>query len=834
MELTAQALERKESEGPAGFERFCAEHPEEAPELCARLAALDAFGLSGAGPGGGFPARLGRFRILRVLGSGGMGVVYLARDEVLGRDLALKTLPPELGGSTRTKERFAREVRAIARLRHPGIVPIYDLHEEGGIPFFSMEYVPGPTLAAVLERLRAQEIAPAALAATDLCAALEEAGAARPERLGRSYVEAACRIAVEVARALDHAHRAGVVHRDVKPSNVILAPDGRARLFDFGLARMTTDERLTLSGDFVGTCPYMPPEVVLGTAEDPDARGDVYSLGATLYELLALRPPFVGRSSQHVLRQIASREPAPLRRLQPQAPADLETIVATALEKDRSRRYASAAELAEDLERLLDLRPIRARPPGPWTRTHRFVRRNPARAAAIGLAALLAVGTPVGLAIANHALAREGERARDAGQASERMLGFLVALLSLGDVEELGPDVTARRLVEEGSDWLLEGTQLADQPLVRARLMSTLGSILVLMSDLERAEALLSAALAIQEPLLGERDGEVARTLNRLGVLRRSQGRHGEAEALHRRALAVARGAGGDEHAEAGIALGNLASLWLARGRLDEAEEALSGLVARSEERETAPRELALLRAHLGDVLLLRDRPEEAEASFRAALAGLEALPRSEVFQALCHLGLGQVELRRGALDAAEEEHREAVDLYVRRLGESALYTAIGLRRLAQVQMQRGAKAPAEATFRRSLESARTALGDDHPEVGYAHWFLAWPLGERGGWQEAEPHLREARRILSRPEAAVLEQDAPSVRLALGECLIALARYAEAEDELLAARADLAVLAEVPADLRRRLLELLIRLYEAQSLPERARPYRDELAALEG
>jgi serine/threonine protein kinase/Flp pilus assembly protein TadD len=326
---------------------------------------------------------LGDFRVLREIGRGGMGVVYEAEQLSLGRRVALKVLPLGATLDPRHLLRFQNEARAAASLHHEHIVPIHAVGCAGGVHFFAMQLIDGQTLAAAVRELRRRH-------GKEPAASPETRGAAPTDTLqgglsgersitSPGYFRTVARLGIEAAEALEHAHQLGIVHRDIKPSNLLL--DGRGKLWvtDFGLARLPGDPGLTQTGDLVGTLRYMSPEQARARGGIVDHRTDVYSLGATLYELLTLEPVFAGQDRQELLRQIALEEPRPPRRLNRAIPAELETIVLKALEKDPHDRYATARELAEDLRRFLEDRPIRARRPSwgkvvaKWARRHRAV-----------------------------------------------------------------------------------------------------------------------------------------------------------------------------------------------------------------------------------------------------------------------------------------------------------------------------------------------------------------------------------------------------------------------------------------------------------------------------
>ncbi|MFO1078264.1 MAG: serine/threonine-protein kinase [Planctomycetota bacterium] len=391
-DLLAQCIDRIAEVGRvSAAETVLAAHPEHAAVLRDRLGKLLRAGLLpvAAEPApAGHPERLGDFLLVRQLGRGGMGVVYLARQESLGRDVALKLVHPELLYFPGARERFRREVEAVARLQDPGIVPIYTVGEDDGVPYFAMEYVGGATLADILGDLHRRQ--PGSLTGDELhrlvAARAGRDGDAATELFAGTWVEVGCRIVRRMALAAHHAHERGVLHRDIKPSNAMLTPDGRVLLLDFGLAAADGTSSLTRSGAVVGTLHYMAPEQLRGEAMD--ARTDVYALGATLYELLALETPHRADTADGLRHAILHGAIAPLRARDHGVPRDVETIVRRALDLEPARRYASAAALAEDLERFLQRRPVLARRAGPALRARRWMQRHPAWATAVLLIVL--------------------------------------------------------------------------------------------------------------------------------------------------------------------------------------------------------------------------------------------------------------------------------------------------------------------------------------------------------------------------------------------------------------------------------------------------------------
>lgn len=421
--LVAECVERYEEEGEGAVDALCGKHPEQADALRRRVAVLGRMGLLETGSGAEgrpLPERLGDFRLLRRLGGGGMGVVYLAEQEPLGRRVALKLVRPEQLFFLGARKRFQREAEAAARLQHPGIVPVYTVGEENGIPYFAMELVEGCTLAEVIRTLNGR--GPEILAGKDLAQAIARctpgaaeisSDAADGHIFSGTWMEACLRMIRQAAEALDHAHRRGVIHRDVKPSNLMVTPNGRVMLLDFGLAQAEGLTRLTRTGSQLGSLPYMSPEQVRGEAAALDLRVDVYSLGVTLYELLTLRLPYPASSVEAMRRKILNGRPEPVRRRAPSISRDAETVCLTAMEADPARRYGSAADMARDLGCVLERRPIEARRPGIGLRARRWVQRHPAAMLALVMGAVLAVGGPAMFALQEHAAKQRVEAERD-------------------------------------------------------------------------------------------------------------------------------------------------------------------------------------------------------------------------------------------------------------------------------------------------------------------------------------------------------------------------------------------------------------------------------------
>jgi serine/threonine protein kinase len=466
-ELLGIELEYRAGEGPTE-----AEYRQRFPDHAGVIASA-----WGDTPGAAHPARPGSaltvpgYEIVRELGRGGMGVVYEARQLSLNRRVALKVLGAGLGLTPNAVQRFHREAEAAARLHHTNIVPVYATGEQDGTHFYAMELIDGPSLDAVIRQLREDKRddtrteLPADMAATGPY--VPGNPTPPPSSSGSSgsssdrFDRAAAMIG-NVADALHHAHQQGVIHRDIKPSNLLLSSDGRLSVTDFGLARMLEQPGMTVTGEFVGTPAYTSPEQVTAGRIPVDHRTDIYSLGATLYELLTLRPPFVAEGRDKLLAMVVQKDPPAPRSLEPKVPRDLETICLKCLEKDPDRRYQSGKELADDLRRYLNRFAIRARRAGPLARAGKWVKRNPV-VSLFAVALLLALGAAGAFAWRAHEaehqrLAEEHKREQEALTEKRRAVierGMTAALAAdlataekaVADAEVLGASAGEVRLL---------------------------------------------------------------------------------------------------------------------------------------------------------------------------------------------------------------------------------------------------------------------------------------------------------------------------------------------------------------------------------------------------
>ncbi len=429
--------------------------------------------------------QIGDFRLVKEVGRGGMGVVYEAEQISLRRRVALKVLPFASSIDPRRLKRFQTEAMAAAHLQHEAIVPVHAVGCERGVHYYAMPFIEGQSLAGLIHELKRLRIGPdrRRSAAPSQRLAADETDVANPMhgtpgfRAGemaslaattlshewssesRRYFDRIVVLGRQAALALEHAHQAGVVHRDIKPSNLLLDLRGQLWVTDFGLAQVTGDVGLTMTGELLGTLRYASPEQLLARRGIVDHRSDIYSLGATIYELLTLRPLFQGRDRNELLRQIADDEPTPPHALDPSVPADLETIVLKAIRKEPGERYATAQELADDLGRFLDHRPIVARRPTPAERLRTWARRHPSIVTAgMVVLILLSAASLVSTVLIRREQARtwtEQQRAeaayrRERQRAEEAETRFRLARRSVDELIQVSEEELAHRPGMEG------------------------------------------------------------------------------------------------------------------------------------------------------------------------------------------------------------------------------------------------------------------------------------------------------------------------------------------------------------------------------------------------
>lgn len=648
---------------------------------------------------------LGDYELLGEIARGGMGVVYRARQRSLGREVAVKLLRTGAGAGAEEIRRFRAEAAAAAALDHPHLVPIYEIGEHDGQPFYVMRLVEGRDLGA----LTREDPLP-------------------PRR--------AAEIVATVAEAVQHAHDRGLLHRDLKPSNVLLDAAGQPHVTDFGFARwLDAVGSFTLSGQVLGTPGYLAPEQAAGRRELTGAC-DVYGLGALLYHLLTARAPFVGESPVAVLRQSLEAEPPSPRLLNPTVPRDLETITLKALAKEPRARYASPRALAEDLRRFGRGEPVRARPVGRLRRVARWARRRP------WPAALLAVIAVLGLVVAAVFL-HAGWRVDRQRRQAEAVKRFLTELLAAPDPSRDGREVRVSDLLARAAGRAT--TDLAGQPLVLAEVQATLGFTYYQLSLYPEAEPLLRSALALYTQHLGAQSVPTAEVHTRLGALLNWAGRPAEGIAELERAVALLRRHQPGARLELATALAELGSARMVAGDTEAARPVL-------EEAETLCRRLGAagdsVRAGvLGDLStlygLLGQRRRSIEYN-EQAIALNRRLPDGRMNLATSLSNQADWYLREDDFDRALAAARESLTLREALFGAESSPVAFAHARLAQIHLAASNVTAALEHSQRGTALARAALAPGHRDLQFHLRQEGLALLYAGRLEEAVAVLREA------------------------------------------------------------------------------------------
>jgi eukaryotic-like serine/threonine-protein kinase len=707
------------------------------------------------------PTAIGPYKVLGILGEGGMGVVYLAEQVTpVRRRVALKILKP--GMDTRqVVARFQSERQALAVMDHPNIAKVLDSGvTEEGRPYFVMELVHGTPITSYADTHR--------LTTT--------------ERL---------RLFMDVCAAVQHAHHKGVIHRDIKPTNVMVAvQDERpvVKVIDFGIAKavglgLTASTLVTRTGQMLGTPEYMSPEQAEMSELDVDTRTDIYSLGVMLYELLVGVLPFDLSAKPdyvvaHTLREHEVPRPsvrltslgnalptvARYRRTNPdtlrrEVRGDLDWIILKAMEKDRTRRYDTARGLANDIRRHLEDEPVRARPLSARDRIGKFVRRNrtPVLAGAVALAAVLAGSAATTLGFL-HARA-EQHRAEQAALTAEQVTDFMVELFR---VSNPGEDVSARELLDRGVE-RVPGA-LSDQPAVQARLLRAMGDVYRNLGLYQTAGPLLEQAVAIQEGRGRDGEAELARALRSLGILYRRQGRNAEAEAVLKRAVDLGR-ARPAETLELASTKRSLALVYQVLGRYGEAEPLLRDALAVQERQlPSDDPDLAITISNLAAMHLLQRRPDLAEPYQRRSLAITERQygPNHPNVGAEL-INLGELYTQLGRMSDAWAAFSRALGILTRATDSDHPHPYMGLTLLglAEVNWARGEYDEAEAQLLRSLEISEQTVGREHASVAHTLRWLGNVYRDQGRTDDADEAYGRALRILeatmATPDASVRE-----------------------------------------------------------------------------
>jgi tetratricopeptide (TPR) repeat protein len=754
------------------------------------------FGRSNGGTAGlAAGRRVGPYGVVREIGRGGMGAVYLAlrADEEYEKEVALKVVGQ--GTAAEIVRRFRTERQILARLDHPNIAKLLDGGTtEDGRPYFVMELVAGQPI-------------------DEACAAR---GLSIRQRLS---------LFREVCAAVHFAHQNLVVHRDLKPGNILVTTEGIPMLLDFGIAKLLDPERSDPALSELGLRPmtlqYASPEQV---REEPiTTASDVYSLGVILHLLLTGRSPYgVATEDRKALERsiLEGRIEKPSVAVERRDEArllegDLDTIVARALHLEPAKRYASAEQLATDVERYLAGWPVLARPDTPGYRFGKFVRRHRAGVAAAAAGMLLVVGFSITVTL----LLRKAERERDRATAVSGLLEQLFIVSDPG--QSRGETITAREVLDRGQQQIFQS--LRKEPETRAELLETMGRVYRRLGLFERARELLAESLRVRRETLGSHHLAVASSLQYLSLVLHDLRRDQEARPLLEEALAIRRRRGATETAEYAAGLNDLAALRQEKGEYAAAETLYAETLA-LKLRLLGPRDpdVAVGLNNLGRIRQIRGNLAGAEPLYRQALALRRRLfgngPHPEVATSLNNLA--SLLEDQGKLPEAERLYRETLAMRRKLLGERSPKVAQSLNNIAFLLLAEGRPGEAEPLAREAVSVADETFAPEHPNRAIFLRNLAAVLTAEGKGREAEPLAREALAIFRAEKTRTWRfADAESV---LGACLAAQGRFVEAEPLLLGSYP---ILARDPGDgahyapaARQRIVDL----YTAWGRPGRA------------
>jgi len=828
------------------------------------------------------PSHIGRYRIVRLLGKGGMGAVYEAEQDNPRRSIALKVVRSSWA-SPQLLRRFEQESQMLGRLQHPGIAQIYEAGTadtpSGPEPYFAMELIHGKPL-------------------------IEYANDAKLDTRQRLT------LMIEICDAVQHAHQRGIVHRDLKPGNILVDESGQPKILDFGLARVMDSDteqmtRETDMGQLLGTLPYMSPEQVAADPMAIDTRADVYALGVILYELLSNKLPYT--LSQHLpeaVQTIQQVDPTPLSSVSRVYRGDIETIVGKALEKDKTRRYGSASELAADIRHHLRDEPITARPPSTTYQLRKFARRN--KALVIGVAAVFVV-----LVAGIVASTWEAVRARRAEASAQAVNDFLqkdlLGQASAYNQAKPDPNIKVRTVLDQAAQ-RIQG-KFDKQPEVEAAIRNTIGTTYTDLGLYPEAAKQLEAAVDLRRRVLGRENPETLRSMNNLALVYMDEGgKFAQAEALANQTLEIRRRVLGPEHPDTLTSMSNLATIYYMEGKYAQAKallnraveiqrrvlgpehpdtlgsmntlanvywaernyaqaEALYSQTLESRRRVLGPEHPDTQRSmnDLANVYADEGNDAQAEALFSQLLEIERRVfgPRhSQTLRSMNNLawvyeGEGKYTQAKALLDqmleieperldatmnlatiyAAEGRYAQAeallgraVEIGRRMFGPEHPSTTGAMDQLAAVYGEEGKYAEAEALFSQVLEISRRALGAASPDTTDAEADLALVYVSQGKFAEAEPVAREALET----EKKVQPDDWQRYRAAslLGASLAGQRKYSEAEPLLLEGYQGMLARKDRIGAPDRYHLDLahqwLIQLYRAWGKPDKAAEWKNK------
>ncbi|MCB9838542.1 MAG: tetratricopeptide repeat protein [Phycisphaeraceae bacterium] len=752
-------------------------NPDEQPTLDLPLTEATRHPGPGAVRRNKFAEQIGPFKIIKVLGEGGMGVVYRASQENPRREVALKLIRSGMVSGSMLR-RFQLEADILARLQHPGIAKVYQTGLHDGAPYFAMELIEGETL------LRYSM----------------DNGLSTRERL---------RLFGKICDAVEHAHQKGVIHRDLKPGNILVDRSGQPKILDFGVARATDGDIQTTTvqtniGQLIGTVQYMSPEQAGGDPGEIDTRSDVYALGVILYELLAEQLPYdLSKKMVHeAVRVIREVDPTRISMVQKTLHGDIETIVGKAMEKEKERRYQSAFALAEDVERYLNDEPISARPPSSMYQLRKFAKRNRAIVAGVVavflalVAGIIGTGVALNRALDAEALAQdrlvEVEQQKQLADASasearrradelQQVAEFQSEQLGTIDAEAMGVQLRASILAAapEGEraslDAALGGvnftsialgtleanifertigaidSQFAEQPLVRAKLLQSVAATLHNLSLYELSEDPQERALSIRRGALGDDHPDTLDSINDMGLLLWSLGKLDEAEPYFVEALEGRRRTLGDDHPDTLVSINNVGTLLKSQGKPEQAEPYYRETLERSRRvlGDDHPDTLNSI-GNMGYLLKSQGKLSEAEPYYLEALEGQRRTLGDDHPNTLNSINdMGALRRAQGRLSEAEPYFVEALERRRRVLGDDHRSTLISISNLSLLLADLGRGEEALALADEAVGSGERTLGADHWLVGNFNWKRGWALQTLGRYAEAERAMLRSHEILA-------------------------------------------------------------------------------------
>jgi serine/threonine protein kinase/Flp pilus assembly protein TadD len=796
----------------------------------------------------------GDYQLLEEIARGGMGVVYRARQLSLNRLVALKMIAAGQLATPAAVQRFHTEAEAAAQLDHPHIVPIFEIGEYEGQHYFSMKLIEGGTLADSFPcRSRRKE---AQIASSPKGETKEKS---QPPYVGSCKEKEIAHLVATVAWAVNYAHQRGILHRDLKPTNVLLDEQGEPHVTDFGLAKQVEDDSsLTLSAAMLGTPAYMAPEQAAGGAKQLTTAADIYSLGAILYELLTGQPPFHAATPLETLRQVVEEEPVPpsqvlsqrppaqpaqsnIKNQKSKIPHDLETICLKCLRKDPQQRYGSAELLAEDLERWRNGEPILARPVGAAEKAWRWCRRRPVVA---GLLLAVLIALVVGLVVSNWFYLREKaarQQAVAAQQEAQTIVQFLtedVLLQATPEQNSREKQLTLEQAVTEATRRLDQNADIRRQPNVEAALRLAIGRTCSQLGNMAEADLNLRRAFDLCRTELGPTNSLTLEAEFWLGTfLHNLDHKYDEAGTLLREVWQARQQLLGPEDPETLLALQCYDITLYQTGNFKEAEE-VARYVLSIRERTLGPDHANTIDVlqNLAAAVGLQGDHAQAEAIHREELRRCDrsGLNRRARFVAVKDVALHRI--LQGDPVEADGLMSQAIPLAAREFGPNSPLTLHMQRVLARAFADEGCFVEAESLASATLE-ARLRQSSDLEGNGRTMLILGRGLAQQGRLDEAEQWLQAALPLL---REYIRTRDAGAVQAAnwLGAIQVARGAYLEAEKLLLTDSERLFDPANQLSPTEVRLaVSNIIALYDAWQKPEQAAQWRkklDRLAAVAG